>query len=110
MHHTGQFIVTGTRGKVPGVDEGYRNKCWGPSGGSAFSAGKKCIAVKGVRGSEEGGAKAAIGRQGSSGLKDFMKKQRRKMAEGDGTGHRRSVRCRSENYIAQSSATLSTVT
>lgn len=60
IHHTGQFIVTGTRTPVAGAAataaaaatadvaaaaaaaaKARKPKVWGPAGGSAFSAGKK---------------------------------------------------------------------
>ena len=47
IHESGQFIVTGERGRGIGA-KGHRVKIWGPSGGSAFSAGKKPI-VGGAR-------------------------------------------------------------
>jgi hypothetical protein len=42
VHSSGQYIVTGTRGREI-MEGGYKPKVWGPAGGSAFSVGKKRI-------------------------------------------------------------------
>ena len=69
----------------------HRIKIWGPSGGSAFTAGKKSIVVGGVDSSSTAKPKAtAVNRsnvdskRNKSGLSAFLKEQRemnRKAAE-----------------------------
>ena len=77
VHESGQFIVTGTRGRE--IGNKYRPKIWGPAGASAFATGKKNISV--ARALEQKSGPAAKKRASDSStrgsdLKDFIAKQR----------------------------------